>query len=108
MKKILLALAIAGSFTVPAVQAEFTAENHETCTVYESLAGRVVRARQSGVSMKDAMQIAIDTESTIAQSIIREAYSLPSFSTPEYQQEQEREFADKWYGNCYQAISQGN
>lgn len=108
MKKLILALAVAGSFTTTIAQAEFTADEHETCTFFEDLAAKIMDARQTGTAMKDAMQLAIDAKSDIAMDMVEQAYSEAAYSTEKYQQEAVNEFADKWYGDCYQIMNKAD
>mgnify|MGYP000040441913 FL=1 len=83
------------------VATPLAAETKDTCLSVGTLATSVMQARQAGVDLGRAMEIAGDSSSI--QAMVLMAYGEPRFSTDEYQQNAVADFANTWMLSCYEA-----
>ena len=76
------------------------------CRNISVLAEGIMGARQSGVSMVQAMQISEEGNEVyrpLFSEIIKDAYSQHRYSTKEYQNKEVTEFGIKHYLNCLES-----
>lgn len=88
-------IAILAALAVPAYA-------NDTCAEWSEFAETAAEVRYSGMPMREAMEYADGVE--IAQAVIQDAYSLPSYSTKEFQQEAVVEFGNDVYTWCLDSM----
>lgn len=93
MKKILL---IALALLAGTSQADDD-KSDTFCTAINSLAKSIMTARQQGVSLAQAIEVA---EGSAIKAIVLDAYERPRYRTEDNQQRQVVEFQDEWYMAC--------
>lgn len=98
MKKITLILALLTSPTFASAEIPMT----EFCPKISQLARSVMTARQAGVPMRQAMEIA---ESDVTVHVVTDAYGYSAFTLPEFQEKVIQEFEDSWYLKCVKSYS---
>jgi len=79
------------------------ASGSQLCSKLSEMAESVAEARYNGVAMRniiDRMKVDNESYESIIISVIDEAYSLPNYSTDEYQQRAIREFGNEVYRTC--------
>lgn len=71
------------------------------------MAEKLMEVRQSGVSLEDAMDALVSSYPASAHKYVRklvmDAYSIPRFSSPEYQRRAIAEFRDNSHLVCLKA-----
>lgn len=100
MKKLIIGLAVALSFTT--AQAE-TKSNEDVCQSVSELAEMIMDIRQMGGSAQELMEI--NGSHPLARSLVLEAFAEPAYNTEEYQKKASREFKSKTYLECSVALS---
>jgi hypothetical protein len=77
----------------------------KTCSRAAKVAERLMNARQSGVSLEDATDTLVSScpASAGVRKLVMDAYSIPRFSSPEYQQRAIAEFRDGAHLACLKA-----
>jgi len=96
-----IAAAVLALSTTPA-----SAFGHEACSELSELAESVAEARYDGVAMRDmAARLKVDNKAynSIITTVLKEAYSLPDYSTEEHQQRAIRELGNRVYYTCVEA-----
>lgn len=77
------------------------------CSRAAKVAEHLMKARQSGVSLEDAMDALVSSYPASAHKYVRklvmDAYSIPRFSSPEYQWRAIAEFRDDSHLACLKA-----
>ena len=76
-----------------------------SCEQIAGLAESMMSARQSGVSMVDAMGTAGD--SAMIEKMVIDAYEVHRFKAPVWQESEVADFRDKYFMACYKS-RQGN
>lgn len=80
-----------------------TADVDSLCVSHGDLAGNVMKARQSGVSIERALEIAAGAEqpfADIARKMVIKAYKHPRYATPAYMEKAISEFRNDYTVNC--------
>ena len=113
MKKALLGILLFGfiSTAYSADKSEALEPKEQYCRIILSLAETAIKAKQSGTSIKTALEISDGffkgenplNINGILKSIVLDAYSQPSYSSAEYKKEQFNEFTAKHYLSCIKA-----
>ena len=79
-------------------------EAHKKCSLLGELANAIMTARQVGVPMPQAMNVAFAVPEQWAQDLTRkmvsDAYEKPQYNTPSIRQQEIQGFSDLWYGTC--------
>ena len=77
------------------------------CNALSELAESVMQARQAGVDMSDMYQSASEGESekinNIHRQLVRMAFSIPAYNTPEFKDREIRDFKNKAFATCVEA-----
>ncbi|WP_201555790.1 hypothetical protein [Psychrobacter sp. 72-O-c] len=94
MKKVLLGLALSLGITTPSL----AADKAEFCVDVKGLAEIIMESRLVGVDVVNLMKVA--GEDKMQQAMVRDAFSKPSYQTPEHQADATREFGAKYYLDC--------
>lgn len=80
------------------------AMDSETCAAISQAAGSVMLARQQGMPIIEALEIANGSEDALSREIgiamVEDAYASPAYGTDEYQQRAANEFATTVYTLC--------
>ena len=100
MKKTLLALLLAASFSTHA---------DERCTIYGQLAEVTMRGRQAGMTLEAMMEFSREKQPNSAigdthRAMILDAYEQPRYQGETMQQRAIAEFANKRLVACYRAL----
>jgi len=75
----------------------------DPCRVVADIAGNVMRMRQSGLPITEAMDGAGDSK--IVQLLVMQAYEMPKFSRSENREESAVEFSNRSYLDCRKRIA---
>lgn len=97
MKKVLIIAALLFSATTQAE--EVTAE---TCALVSQIAHKVMEARQSNVSMMNALDVM--EGNALGVMLVKEAYSTPKYTTDSYKQNAINEFSNKYTAMCFKLV----
>ena len=103
MKKLIIGLAVALSFTT--AQAETKSTDAEICEAVSTLAESIMRSRQSGTSVVSVAKIVQDNK--LAMMIVKEAYREPAYSSEPYRSQAVTDFGSKYYLQCLEARGKG-
>lgn len=102
-RKILAAALMAGILSTAPVSAE--EESGDICASLARLAHTYAKGKYAGVPMGEAMAFATrDPESSLTpiyRAMVIDAYALPDFTTPEYQNRAMQEFSNEVALICY-------
>jgi hypothetical protein len=99
MKKLLIVIFIV-TIGMPNVYAS-------VCTDLGNVSEKIMESRQINVPITDMMKLAENFNAVneqwvqIVKSITIDAYSLPRFTTVQYQKDAIRDFRNKWETMCY-------
>lgn len=96
-KSIIAALAIT-TFTAQA----FAEDKYDECETDYALAEAIMDARQSGVSIVNALKPAPDD---YIREVVRQAYETPRFSSEEFQRRAVSDYAEMAYKVCVEVVS---
>lgn len=102
MKNIVLAVLLMG-----AAGTTQAAVDNKTCTIVKELSEATMGARQAGVDIEKALEVADKSGGNLgalSRKIVLDAYSFPAFSTSEYRQKEVREFGLRHYLNCLKQV----
>ena len=95
MKTLILSLALAATLMAEA-------SIHDTCQQTNDMAIAVIKARNRGASMAEAMRVA--DGNIVIERMVEDAYMRPIYSTKLYIDAQVRDFANDWSRTCYQVM----
>lgn len=77
---------------------------HEQCVGIRGLAFNIMDARQAGLGVVKAMEIAESAESKAAaeavKKIVFDAYQRPTYSSAKYKRKSANDFGDRYYMIC--------
>lgn len=113
-RKVLLpALALlVGAFTSPPDGSTTPSGDTLDCVAFEQYAEASIDMRQNGLPFTEALATADEagdeTTRKVLRMIVTQAYALPDFRTPEYQQHQRREFANEVARLCVETVRKHN
>jgi len=96
MKALVTAIALLVSFGARSATVD--------CNNVAEFAEVIMEARQVGVSMPKAIELA--NGSKLLEKIIVDAYEVPHYSTQEYRSRKISDFRDSWYLACFKAMSE--
>ena len=100
MKKLILAAALTLSFTAFAEESEL-----DLCDELNNLARSVMNARQSGMEMRQLIQIVKENDAgELAIEIIIRAYEKPRFSVEKNKQNAIKDFQNEIYLQCIRSM----
>lgn len=85
-------------------QAHATDKVEETCGTLSRVAENIGELRYNDAPMRTVMEA---VEGELAKSIVQDVYSLPAYSSDEYQQRAIRRYSNRVYRVCYEQISRG-
>lgn len=87
------------------------------CTSLSILARKTMRGRQRGAKMSDYLRVVegmepdlrrrgvpadvAETYVSLHENMVKDAYTVPRYSTDRYKLEAEENFENKWFQNCY-------
>lgn len=100
MKKTALMALICAFVSVPSAASDWKV----TCEKISSLAQSIMKSRQAGVAMSDAIRVA--DGNTGIEGIVIAAYEKPRYSTASVQKRTIEEFRDEIYLTCSQVARQ--
>lgn len=89
-----------------AAPAAATDEGQATCDEISALAEAIMTARQSGVSLGQAMSIA-DGNGGVEEMVIK-AWEIPRYSTAQVQRREIEDFRDQWHLVCVRLMRSGS
>ena len=101
------AIILAVAFSAPF--ASFAQDDRETegCEVFANLASSVMRARQAGVTLSDALAVSRKTDNvTVAElntKLVLMAYDRPRYSTEGFKQREVDDFRNEVHMACIRA-----
>lgn len=79
--------------------------NGNVCDGLSSIAGSIMKARQSGAGVVDVMDAVQSNPShELLESMIIDAYSIPRFSSQKYRDDAVRDFSDQFFVTCVKAL----
>lgn len=109
MKRLIL-LALSGLVLAGCDKSEIAqvSSDSKNCDVFATLAHNIMDGRQSGLSMKESMDIAErsnlpDSLKEAVKSIVISAYERPRFSTEQMKAREVSEFENRYYLVCAKA-----
>ena len=106
MRKFIIAAILGAALTTPAV----ADETGDICASLAELAHTYAKAKYAGVPLGEIMAIASrEPNPGLAEAyreLALEAYSLPDFTTPEYQNRAMREHSNAVAVSCYRLMSE--
>lgn len=103
VKSIFIGILVVLSMTLGVAQAS------PVCKSLEEMAYNLQKARQVGMSISKAMQIADDLGAnkqhiTLIKGIVIRAYEVPRYSTESYQEKAAQEFSNEEAVRCYRSM----
>ena len=101
MKKSMIALTLLVAVGFAPAYAEQAQTTHQRCSVMSKNAEAIMNARQAGVPMRTAMELA--GEDRYSQAMVSQAYSQPLWASDEYKNRAATEHANTWYSACIRA-----
>lgn len=99
MRKAILGALFGATLISPA-----QADDYDVCADLAHLADGVVEVRYNGVPIGEAMRVAnggAEELRHLFRAIVLDAYALPDFTTPEYQNRERRAYSNDLARSCY-------
>jgi len=106
MRKFIIAAIVGAALTTPAA----AEEAGDICASLAELAHSLAEAKYAGVPLGEIMAVASQDSNPghveVYRELALEAYSLPDFTTPEYQNRAMREHSNAVAISCYRLMSE--